>query len=280
MKFLIFGNGWLGNKFHNFFTESSISTSDITKFDLVEKEIISKKPEVVINCAGKTGRPNIDWCEDHKFETYSSNVTGPFTLASACSKLNIKLVHIGSGCIYQGDNNGKGYSETDEPNFFGSFYSRTKIWSEEALKEFPNVLQVRIRMPIDGIPSDRNLITKITNYKRVISVKNSITALTPDFFNAVRILCERNKTGIYNLTFPGSIEHKEILDLYKEIVDRNFSYELFSLDELHNVTKAKRSNCVLNNDKITREIQLPNVREALKECLYEYSNNFNKVISK
>jgi dTDP-4-dehydrorhamnose reductase len=35
------------------------------------------KPDVVINAAGKTGKPNVDWCEDHKEETLRSNDTGP-----------------------------------------------------------------------------------------------------------------------------------------------------------------------------------------------------------
>ncbi len=270
MKVLIFGNGWLGNKFHNFFKNSMISNIDITKAELVEKEIINKKPEFVLNCAGKTGRPNIDWCEDHKAETYSSNVVGPFTLTSICSKLKIPLVHLGSGCIYSGDNNGKGFSEEDQPNFFGSFYSRTKIWSEEILKEFPDILQIRIRMPIDSVPNQRNLIDKLISYKKVINEKNSVTLLTQDFFNAVKLLMEKRRKGVYNVTFPGVLEHKDILNMYKEIVDKNFSYTLFSLEELYAITRAKRSNCILNNDKIMKEIKLPDVKEALRECLYNY----------
>ena len=43
-------------------------------------------PDVVINCAGKTGRPNVDWCEDHKEETVRANVTGPLILLDECRK--------------------------------------------------------------------------------------------------------------------------------------------------------------------------------------------------
>ena len=34
----------------------------------VEAEIVAANPDFVINAAGKTGRPNVDWCEDHKQE--------------------------------------------------------------------------------------------------------------------------------------------------------------------------------------------------------------------
>ncbi len=277
MKILIFGNGWLGNKFHDFFKDRVISSTDITDYEAIKKEILLYNPDVVMNCAGKTGKPNVDWCEDHKIETYNSNVVGPFNLARVCDELNTYFVHLGSGCIYEGDNNGKGFSEEDPPNFFGSFYSKTKIWSQDILKEFPNVLQLRIRMPIDLIPGSRNFITKITNYKKVISVKNSVTILTPDFFNAVKTLIEHKCTGIYNLVFPGAVEHKEILEMYKEIVDQKFSYSLYSLDELHKETKAKRSNCVLNTDKLMTEVKLPNVKDALRECLEEYVKHLKKL---
>lgn len=273
MKVLIFGNGWLGNKFHNYFEGSDITSTNITDFEAVKKEIQKHKPDWVMNCAGKTGRPHIDWCEEHKSETYASNVVGPFVLARACEEIKVPMAHLGSGCIYEGDNNGKGFSEEDAPNFYGSFYSRTKIWAQDILKEFPAVLQLRIRMPIDMVPGERNFISKITKYKRVISEKNSMTTLTPDFFNAVKTLMERKRTGIYNMTFPGIIEHKEILDLYKEVVDPGFNYTLYSLEELHAETKAKRSNCILDTTKLMKEVKLPHIKEAVKQCLEEYKKH-------
>jgi len=240
----------------------------------VEAELIKERPDVVINCAGKTGKPNVDWCEDHKLETVTSNVTGPLTLLRACSELGIYWVHVGSGCVYTGDNERKGFSEEDEPNFFGSFYSRTKMWSELVLKEFP-VLQLRLRMPIDATPNSRNFIKKITTYKKIISIPNSVSVLE-DFLRAGMVLIERRATGIYNMTNPGAIEHREILDMYREIVDPSFNYEIFSLDEMNQLTKAGRSNCVLSSDK--REAagaHMRPIKEALKATLEEYKNNLS-----
>lgn len=52
----------------------------------------------VINCAGKTGRPNVDWCEDHKIETIESNVIGTLMLAQACWIRDIHLTVMATGC--------------------------------------------------------------------------------------------------------------------------------------------------------------------------------------
>lgn len=270
MKYLIFGNGYIGNKFKEAIgEEAAISGVDISDYQAVSQEITNSKPDVVINCAGKTGKPNVDWCEDHKVETVTSNVTGPLVLLRACSEEGVYWVHVGSGCVYTGDNGGVGYSEDDTPNFFGSFYSRTKAWSESILKEFP-VLQLRLRMPVDDMPGPRNLITKITTYKKVISIPNSVSVLE-DFLSASLVLIKQRASGIYNMTNPGGIEHREILDMYREIVDPSFVYELFSLEELGVVTKAGRSNCVLASDK--REAAGAHMRpakEALRATLEKY----------
>jgi dTDP-4-dehydrorhamnose reductase len=53
---------------------------DIADRVALEDVLDTHKPTVVINCAGKTGRPNIDWCESHKIETLRSNGTGALAL--------------------------------------------------------------------------------------------------------------------------------------------------------------------------------------------------------
>ena len=269
MKYLIFGNGYLGQKFRDYFSNSVISDVFIENENDVLQEIKRFQPDWVLNCAGITGRPNIDWCEDHKQETFKGNVLLPLMIAKACQRSSVKMLHLGSGCVYLGDNQGKGWKETDAPNFAGSFYSKTKALSEDMLKDY-DVLQLRLRMPIDNdINSERNFVRKITRYKKIINVKNSMTVVD-DLLKVAEILMSKNKTGIYNIVNSGPMSHKEILDLYKEIIDPNFAYEIISVEELHKITKAERSNCVLNNDKLSQEIKLP----ALKERIIEIFKNF------
>src|SRR5260370_7936897 len=66
-----------------------------------EKNVIEKyKPDVVINCIGKTGRPNVDWCEFHKEETSLINTALPIVLAKIFNKHSIHFIHIESYFIY------------------------------------------------------------------------------------------------------------------------------------------------------------------------------------
>ncbi|MDA1208459.1 MAG: sugar nucleotide-binding protein [bacterium] len=270
MKVLIFGaKGYIGSQFLSLFGDEAIASSiDIADATAVAAALEKHKPDVVINAAGKTGKPNIDWCEDHKEETIHSNVTGPKVLLEECGKRNIYWVHMSSGCIYEGDNGGSGFTEEDIPNFTGSFYSKTKGEIDQYLNQFP-VLILRIRMPFDGSGNPRTLIAKLKKYDRVLDVPNSITYI-PDFLAAAKALIEKKATGIYNIVNPGAMSPYQIMEKYRDIVDPSHMFEKLTLDDLPSVVKAGRSNCILNCEKLSKEgIELSPIETAVQTALGE-----------
>ena len=101
-------------------------------------ELEKVKPTHVLNCAGSTGRPNVDWCEDNKEDTVRNNVIGTLNLTDACFLKGIHITVFATGCIYAYDDahpiGGQGFLETDKANFAGSFYSETKAHVEEVSK--------------------------------------------------------------------------------------------------------------------------------------------------
>ena len=56
--------------------ELFLADARIEEREKVAKELDAVKPTHVLMSAGITGRPNIDWCEDHKPETIRTNVIG------------------------------------------------------------------------------------------------------------------------------------------------------------------------------------------------------------
>lgn len=267
---VVFGKGFLGSIIAKGLGYDLVGReADPLNLDLLKEFLNKKNPDVVICAIGKTGRPNIDWCELNKEETILSNISAVINLSIECAKRDIYFVYLGSGCIYNGNNSGKGFSEHDEPNFNGSFYSKTKIMAEKILKEFPGLI-LRIRMPVSDYPHERNLIDKLRGYKKIINIKNSITTV-PSMVDALKVLIKKRRQGIYNLVNPGVISASEIMGMYGEIVDFKHEFEIFSLEELERVTMAERSNCVLNNKKILSEgIELPSIQESVRSCLVNY----------
>ncbi|MCH7568279.1 MAG: sugar nucleotide-binding protein [Nanoarchaeota archaeon] len=272
VKYLIFGDGYLGNKFGDFLDDSLVSKTRIETLEDARKEIAKHDPEFVINCMGKTGVPNVDWCEDNKTVTFMSNVIAPIYLALASKEIGKTMVHIGSGCEYEGEKGGEGFSETDEPNFSGSIYSISKIISEKILGDFDNVLQLRIRMPLDDEPNQRNLITKLLGYKKVLVMPNSITYVQ-DLLQISKKLMHGGHKGIFNVVNKGAITHDEILKKYQEFSGKDLNFETISSDELDKMTKAKRSNCVLSTRKLESFMDIPSSEDAVERCLKEYVKN-------
>ncbi len=267
MKILLLGSqGYLGRAFLTLYPDAQTPRVDIADPVAVAAALDDLKPDIVINAAGKTGRPNVDWCEDHKEETIQSNVTGPLVLLDACAKRGVYWLQMSSGCIYRGDNGGKGWSETDPPNFSGSFYARSKAWIDVMLQEFP-VLQLRLRMPFDGSSEPRSLIQKLVKYTRVLDAENSFTYL-PDFLSAAHALIDKRVTGTFNVVNPGAMSPYEIMQKYAEIVDPSHRFEKLSVESLGDVVVADRSNCLLSTEKLREQgIALRPVSDAVEEAM-------------
>lgn len=174
--YLIFGkNGWIGGKLIDLLTEQGkkfyLADSRTYNRESVLAEIEKYQPTHILNAAGVTGRPNVDWCEDHKEETIRTNVVGTLTIADICEIKGIHHTLYATGCIFEYDDahviGGQGFLEDDKPNFHGSFYSHTKALVEDLLRNYSKTLTLRVRMPISDDLSPRNFVTKIVKYDRV-----------------------------------------------------------------------------------------------------------------
>ncbi len=280
MKFYILGaSGFLGGIFAQYLKDAGhevvTERVDLTDLPALRKAFAETQPDVVVNCAGVRAYPTIDWCEDHKQETVAVNVVGALNAMLAAIEVGAHPIMMASGCVYSGGTDYE-FTEEDEPNFTGSFYSRMRIVMQDALKELP-VLQLRIRMPMSMYCHPRNFVTKIASYEKVISIPNSIT-LIEDLWPAIVQLAEKKVTGILNMTNDGYMEHSEILKAYQEIVDPSHTYTPITLEELQGpggITKAKRSNCVLSNAKRkSLGIEMPALRgERLREIMKVYKES-------
>ena len=69
----------------------------------VQAEIEAFGATHVLNAAGVTGRPNVDWCEDHKIETVRSNVIGTLIVADICEVKGVHHTLFATGCIFEYD---------------------------------------------------------------------------------------------------------------------------------------------------------------------------------
>lgn len=290
IKFLVFGkNGWIGGQIIELLKQKGYTVvpanSRLENVQDVQKELDEVKPDHVINCAGLTGRPNVDWCEFHKEEVVRVNVIGTVALIDSCFQRGIHVTNYATGCIYEYNEthplgSGIGFTEEDEPNFAGSFYSKTKALAEKLIRTYNNCLTLRVRMPISDDLSPRSFVTKITKYERVVDIPNSMTVLT-DLLPISIAMTVAGKTGVYNFTNPGVISHNEILALYKEYIDPEFTWKNFSLEEQAKILAAGRSNNELDSTKFVncaKELgfEVMPIKESMVEVFKRMKVNLGK----
>ncbi|KAF1816665.1 epimerase/hydratase [Eremomyces bilateralis CBS 781.70] len=278
--YLIWGaNGWIAGILKGLLESKGkqvhATTARMENRDDVMKVLDEYKPTHVFNCAGCTGRPNVDWCEDNKEATVRSNAIGTLNLTDCCFMEGIHITVFATGCIYTYDEahpmgGAFKFKEDDSANFGGSFYSFTKSRVEDIMRAYDNCLILRLRMPVSDDLHPRSFVTKITKYAKVVDVPNSQTILS-DLLPCSIALAEAREVGVYNFTNPGAISHNEILEMYKELVDPGFKWANFSLDEQAKVLKAGRSNCELDSGKLVRKmgefgVTIPEVHQAYRDC--------------
>ena len=272
MKILILGGGYLGKRCHESWDDSVIEDKYIESINDVLELLEKHQPDAVLNAAGIVGKPNVDWCEDHQLESIKGNIILPILIAEACQQKNIYLLHIGTGCIFYGEAAHGGAWTEDDPANPVAVYTRSKYAADLVLSILPNIGIARIRMPIDSIPSSKNLIDKLAKYEKIIDVKNSVT-IVEDMVDVFYQLLNKKAAGIFHVVNPGAISHKEILAMYEEIVDPTHSNIWIDEEELvsSGLAKKKRSNNIMQSTNLAKlGITMRPIKEALRETLEKY----------
>ncbi len=276
MKVLIIGKGYIGTRCAEVWKEIAIlSDKKIYSADDALELLEETKPDVVLNAAGVRGKPNVDWCETHQYETVEGNIKLPINIAQACQEKGIYLLHIGSGCIFYGSSpDPKGWKEDDFANPI-AYYSKCKYAADLALESLPNVGIARIRVPLDDRPYPGNIIDKLSHYPKVIDVENSITVI-PDMIEVFYKLLEKKAEGIFHVTNPGAIKYRDLLSLYEKLVDPNHKNEWISEEQLvsEGLTVKLRSTNKLQSSNLEKVgIKMRPIEVAVKVAMERYANN-------
>jgi UDP-glucose 4,6-dehydratase len=309
MILLLGASGYIGDAFakelqrrKTDFIPLSRQQVDYTRFDALLKFLQAKKPAFVVNAAGYTGKPNVDACELHKADTLQGNTLFPQTVAQACAAAKIPWGHVSSGCIYSGAKiveKGKtrtekdftkpelralveksrksihGFTETDTPNFSFrdgpcSFYSGTKALGEEAIAGIGKSYIWRLRIPFDEFDNARNYLSKVQRYAKVYDNVNSVSHRA-DFVRACLDTWKlRAPFGIYNVTNPGFVTTKHVVQLIEKFLKPAKKFEFWASDEEFYKVAAKtpRSNCVMDVSKLLAAgVKIRGVEEALEHSL-------------
>ena len=280
----------------------SRKTVDYTRFDRLLACLRETRPTFLVNCAGYTGKPNVDACELDKAGTLQGNARLPQVIAHACAEAKVPWGHVSSGCIYAGakiNEHGRirvekdmtqpklhalaeakapallGFNETDAPNFCFrdepcSFYSGTKALGEEAMAGLGQSYIWRLRIPFDEFDNKRNYLSKVQRYAKVYDNVNSISH-REDYVKACLDTWElRAPFGIYNVTNPGYVTTRHVVEQIEKILKpaRKFEYWANDQEFYQQAAKTPRSNCIMDAGKLLAAgVKIRGVEAALDHAL-------------
>jgi dTDP-4-dehydrorhamnose reductase len=283
MIFLLGGSGYVGSAYQALLQRKGLPFRNLRRadFDYTDQAALTallrrEKPAFLINAAGYTGKPNVDACELHKAECLFGNGVLPGRIAAACTDAGVPWGHVSSGCIYTGSRpDGTGFTETDTPNFTFrtdncSFYSGTKALGEEVLAGRPDVYIWRLRIPFNEVDNPRNYLTKLIRYDTLLEAANSISQL--EEFVAATFACweKRVPFGTYNVTNPGEVTTREVVDLIKKsgVATKDFKFFTNEAEFMRTAAKTPRSNCTMTSAKLAATgIRMTEVHDAVAQAL-------------
>lgn len=280
------GTGFIGGAFiaelkRRFVSYVALSRAqlDYTRPGNLELFLKEHRPKFLINAAGVSGTPNVDWCEEHRAETLLANVVLPATIANACAVYAIPFGHVSSGCLYDSAHCHQppdGFEETEPPNFSFrnppcSFYSGSKALAEEVIAG-ARCYVWRLRLPFSEVDQRKNLLSKLQTYHQIYdNPPNSLSHLGESVAACLDLWQNELPYGTYNVVNPGSLTNRQIAERIQEILRPERELKYFGLDESYLYMKAPRSNCILSCRKLLASgIQMRPVEEALTESLHSW----------
>lgn len=233
MKVLVLGStGLIGHQIYNYLdslniydlfniaNERKLNKNTINIDARIESDLFTAirriEPNIIINCIGVL----ISESEQNPINAISLNAYLPNALLKLCEKLNSKLIHISTDCVFSGEKQTP-YVENDYKDGF-SIYAKTKGLGEIIEQ---NHLTIRTSVVGPELKSDGEELFhwfmqqsgEIKGFKK--SVWSGVTTI--ELAKAVDFFIKNNINGLYHLTNNDCITKFELLKLFKRYINKN-----------------------------------------------------------
>lgn len=232
-----------------------------------------------INCAAYTA---VDLAESESDRAMTLNALGPGYLASVCQMPGVRLIHISTDFVFDGEQS-EPYTEEDKTNPLG-VYGRSKLAGEHSVMA-ANGSSVVVRTSWlygpNGKSFPRTMINAYLTGKqlRVVADQTGCPTYTADLARVLVDMAEKEiMPGIYHATGEDVMTWhgfaKLAIEAYcQEVLKEKREVEIEPIPTEAYPTPAKRPKySVLSNTKL-HEQGIPSMR-VVGECLREFLHRF------
>jgi dTDP-4-dehydrorhamnose reductase len=195
-------------------TACSHADLDVASAPDVARVLSEIRPDVVLNCAGRT---NLDVCELSRWDAFRANRDGAEQIARACAKVEALPVYFSTDLVFDG---GKlqPYREEDAPNPLNT-YGESKLAGElQTASACHRSLIVRSGW-IYGQPG-RHFLQPLRGDKPFETIGTQVGQATwiEDFMDAVLFLLRGGKTGRWHVASLGAVTQEEVVKRAREML--------------------------------------------------------------
>jgi dTDP-4-dehydrorhamnose reductase len=254
--------------------EDWLSYCDIRDFQAYRKDVFEFKPDYLFHLGAYT---DLEFCENNVKETYQTNTMSVENAVYIANELNIPLLYIGTGGIFDGKK--KTYDDFDVPNPMG-VYARSKYMGERFVVENARrYLICRAGWMMGGGRKDKKFVHKIltqlgNDVKEIKAVadKEGTPTYTHDFALNVRLLLEAELWGVYNMACTGETSRLEVAKEIVSILNLNVKVTEVGSDYFKREYFAPRppSEMLINRKLNIRGLNvMQDWKTALKQYLHE-----------
>ena len=239
-KIIVLGSsGLIGHQVYNYLKDSdhyelyNISyrnkiQDDTILLDARDEQIFIDKitsigPQYIVNCIGIL----INGSDEDPENAIFLNSYMPHRLARLADKIDAKLIHISTDCVFSGDKR-EPYVETDEKDGRG-IYAKTK-----GLGEVVNDKHLTLRTSVVG-PELKTDGEELFHW--FMSQKSDIFGFTKAIWSgvttielakAVKWVIDNEITGLYHVTNNSSISKYDLLKLFQKYTKKDISIKPFN----------------------------------------------------
>ena len=269
MKVLIIGaNGQLGRDCRTVLAEShhlealDLPEIDITSFESVRAWLARCEPDAVVNCAAYT---RVDDAETNADICRRVNTDGPDNLARVCAGQQIRLIHISTDYVFDGDlPMGQSYTEDDATNP-RSVYGATKLAGERPVLDYEHGAVLRTAW-LYGASGPNFLLTMLRLALRqppppirVVNDQVGTPTWSGRLARQIARLLDDFRPGLYHATSQGSCTWYDFAARF--LKEMGVPHTLVPITTAEYPTPAKRPrNSILANRNLQRagmDVMLP-----------------------
>jgi dTDP-4-dehydrorhamnose reductase len=275
-KILVLGSaGLIGHQVYNYLKDSgnyelhNISYHHKIQNDTIlldardEKNFIDKitsiRPHYIVNCIGIL----INGSDADPENAIFLNSYMPHRLTRLADKINVKLIHISTDCVFSGDKK-EPYIETDEKDGRG-VYAKTK-----GLGEVISDKHLTLRTSVVGpeLKNDGEELfhwfmsqsSEIPGYTKAIW--SGVT--TTELAKAVKWSIDHHITGLYHVTNNSSISKYDLLQLLQKYTKKDINIKPFS---------GKDVNKSFIDTRLLMDYEIPSYDQMISDMISLIANN-------